>query len=136
MFPLIGAKVDAWWLDPVGAFILSLFIIYDWSATCFQNVTRLSGSSVDDRLLDKLLFLAYRFSPVVDGFKTLVAYHCGDGVWVEVDVLLPSDASLIQAHDIAETLQYCMEGLKEVDRAFVTVDYTISGPTGHAAGAS
>ncbi|KAF2093807.1 hypothetical protein NA57DRAFT_47334 [Rhizodiscina lignyota] len=136
LFPLIGSLVDTWWLDPVGAAILSLFIIYDWSETCFQNVTRLSGSAVDDRLHEKLLFLAYRFSPVVDGFKNIVAYHCGDGIWVEVDILLPSDTSLISAHDIAETLQYCYEGLKDVDRAFVTVDYTTQGPTGHAAGSS
>ena len=34
--------------------------------------------------------------------------------------------------DVAETLQYCAEGLDEVDRAFVTTDYTASGPSGHA----
>jgi len=121
-FPLIGSKVGAWWLDPLGAALLSLFIIYDWSETCFENVTRLSGSAVEDRLYSKLVFLAYRFSPVVDGFKSLVAYHAGDGVWVEIDVLLDSQASLSKAHDVAETLQYCLEGLQDVDRAFVTVD--------------
>jgi divalent metal cation (Fe/Co/Zn/Cd) transporter len=87
---------------------------------------------VPDRLLEKLLFMAYRFSPVVDGFKHIVAYHCGDGVWVEVDVLLDGKAPLMQAHDVAETLQYCFEGLKDVDRAFVTVDYAVQGPQGHA----
>lgn len=30
LFPLIGYYVNAWWLDPVGAGLLSLFIIYDW----------------------------------------------------------------------------------------------------------
>lgn len=59
----------------------------------------------------------------------------------------------MKAHDISETLQYCLEGLPEVDRAFVTVDCksffsrvrdggvqgllatpdTSSGPSGHAA---
>jgi len=121
-FPLIGSKVGAWWLDPLGAALLSLFIIYDWGETCFENVTRLSGAAVEDRLYGKLVFLAYRFSPVVDGFKSLVAYHAGDGVWVEIDVLLDGEATLTRAHDVAETLQYCLEGLQDVDRAFVTVD--------------
>ncbi|KAF1990529.1 hypothetical protein K402DRAFT_410507 [Aulographum hederae CBS 113979] len=134
LFPLIGRAVDAWWLDPVGAAFLSLFIIYDWSQTCFENVTRLSGSGVDNALQSKLTFLAWRFSPVVDGFKSLKAYHAGDGVWVEVDVLLDGQASLMRTHDVAETLQYCLEGLRDVDRAFVTVDYTSQGPTGHASG--
>ena len=40
-FPFIGAKAGIWWLDPAGAGLLSLFIIYDWAETCFENVTRL-----------------------------------------------------------------------------------------------
>lgn len=122
LFPFIGSKVGVWWLDPVGAGLLSLFIIYDWSETCFENVIRLSGSSVDERLERKLMFLAYRFAPVVDGFKSIRGYHAGDGVWAEVDLLLDEKTPLNRAHDISETLQYCCEGLKEVDRAFVSTD--------------
>ncbi|MCJ1245278.1 hypothetical protein MMC30_002481 [Trapelia coarctata] len=132
LFPFIGAKASIWWLDPLGAALLSLFIIYDWSSTCFENVTRLSGSAVEDSFMKKLTFLAYRFSPVVDGFKNLTAYHAGDGAWAEFDLLLDEKTPLRRAHDVAETLQYCAEGLDEVDRAFVTTDYTSQGPTGHA----
>jgi divalent metal cation (Fe/Co/Zn/Cd) transporter len=122
LFPVIGHKLGWWWLDPVGAGLLSLFIIYDWAGTAFENVARLSGLAVDERTQKKLMFLLWRFHPVVDGFKTLKAYHAGDGVWVEVDILLDPYVPLIKAHDISETLQYCLEGLPEVDRAFVTVD--------------
>ena len=38
LFPFIGSKANIWWLDPAGAGILSLFIIWDWAATCFENV--------------------------------------------------------------------------------------------------
>jgi len=133
LFPLIGAQLDVWWLDPAGAIVLALYVIFDWADTCMQNVTRLMGSKVDESLEKKLMYLAYRFSPVVKGFKTLTAYHAGDGVWVELDILLDEKCSLPRAHDIAETLQYCYEGMKEVDRAFVTVDYSTLGPAGHAA---
>jgi cation diffusion facilitator family transporter len=122
-FPLIGSVAHVWWLDPVGAGLLSLFIIYDWASTAFENVTRLSGQAADPTLTKKLMYLAYRFSPVVEGFKAITAYHAGDGIWVEFDVLLPHDTELCSSHDIAETLQYCAEGLDEVDRAFVTTDY-------------
>ena len=135
LFPFIGYKANIWWLDPVGAGLLSLFIIYDWSSTCFENITRLSGQACDPALEKKLLYLAYRFSPIVDGFKSLTAYHAGDGIWVEYDVLLKEDTKLHRSHDIAETLQYCAEGLDEVDRAFVTTDYSVGGPTGHASDA-
>ena len=132
LFPLIGYHADVWWLDPLGAGLLSLFIIYDWGSTCFENITRLSGQAADANLQKKLLYLAYRFSPVVKGFKSVTAYHAGDGVWVEYDVLLDPDTKLHRSHDVAETLQYCCEGLDEVDRAFVTTDYSSSGPPGHA----
>jgi divalent metal cation (Fe/Co/Zn/Cd) transporter len=134
LFPLIGQKAHVWWLDPAGATILSLYIIYDWAGTAFENVTRLSGSAVGDRIQRKLTFLAYRFSPIVDGFKTITAYHAGDGVWVEVDVLMDPNTKVMKAHDISETLQYCYEGLPEVDRAFVSVDYAMAGPSGHTTG--
>lgn len=132
LFPFIGAKAHVWWLDPVGAGLLSLFIIYDWAGTCFENVTRLSGEAASDQLQKKLLYLAFRFSPVVQGFKSITSYHAGDGIWAEIDILLDEDTELHRSHDVAETLQYCCEGLDEVDRAFVTTDYSTQGPTGHA----
>ena len=70
------------------------------------------------------MFMCYRFGPLVDGFKSVKAYHAGDGIWAEVDLLLDGKTPLSKAHDIAETLQYCCEALKEVDRAFVSVDCT------------
>lgn len=96
----------------MGAAILSLFIIYDWTATSFENVTRLSGSAVSEAVQQKLTILAYRFAPVVDGIKSITAYHAGDKAWVEYDILLPEKMPLASAHDIAETLQYCCEGRK------------------------
>merc|ERR1711939_606509 len=111
LFPLIGRAAGVWWLDPAGAAILSLYIIYDWADTCLENVTRLCGTAVDDRLGKKLTYSAYRFAPVVMGFKSIKAYHAGDGVWVEYDVLLDEKTPLRRSHDISETLQYCAEAL-------------------------
>ncbi|KAL9104104.1 MAG: hypothetical protein Q9163_000906 [Psora crenata] len=134
LFPLFGHQFSLWWLDPLGAAFLSLFIIYDWAETLFENVARLTGSAVDDRILKKVMYMAWRFAPLVDAYKCVTAYHAGDGVWVEMDVLMKEDERVGRAHDVAETLQYCLEGLREVDRAFVTIDYTSQGPTGHARG--
>ncbi|PBP25276.1 cation diffusion facilitator 10 [Diplocarpon rosae] len=132
IFPTVGYATNTWYLDPLGAGFLSLFIIYDWAATCFSNVSRLTGAAVDDRVMEKLTFLALRFGPLVLGYKSITAYHAGDGIWVEIDILLDEKTSLEVCHDVAETLQYCAEAMPEVDRAFVTCDYATQGPTGHA----
>jgi cation diffusion facilitator family transporter len=122
LFPLIGKQAGVWWLDPLGAALLSVYIIYDWADTCIDNMSRLCGLTVDEHLQKKLIFLAYRFSNLVSGVKSVTAYHAGDGVWVEYDILLEEGTPLRRTHDIAETLQYCCEALTEVDRAFVTTD--------------
>lgn len=70
-------------------------------------MNHLSGAHVDDAMLRKLMYLAWRFSPVVDAYKNLQAYHAGDGVWVEVDLLLDPKVNLRHAHDLAELMQYC-----------------------------
>lgn len=122
LFPLIGKAAHIWWLDPLGAALLSLFIIYDWADTAMENVTRLCGTSAELDLQKKLTFLAYRFSPLVRGFKAITAYHAGDGVWVEYDIIMDEKCPLRRAHDVSETLQYCAEALPDVDRCFVTCD--------------
>lgn len=122
LFPLIGKHANIWWLDSLGAALLSLYIIYDWMSTAFENVIKLCGKAADDELQRKLSFLAYRFAPLVEGFKSITAYHAGDGIWVEYDILMHEKSPLRKAHDVSETLQYCCEALNEVDRAFVTVD--------------
>ncbi|KAK5189473.1 hypothetical protein LTR92_010526 [Exophiala xenobiotica] len=131
LFPLIGKQAGVWWLDPLGAALLSVYIIYDWADTCIDNMSRLCGLTVDEHLQKKLIFLAYRFSNLVSGVKSVTAYHAGDGVWVEYDILLEEGTPLRRTHDIAETLQYCCEALTEVDRAFVTTDYSVQNPGGH-----
>lgn len=48
----------------------------------------------------KVFYMAWRFHPVVEGYKNLKAYHAGDGVWVECDVLLSPNTDLRHAHDL------------------------------------
>lgn len=93
--------------SPLGAGLLSIYIIFDWARTCLEHVDHLSGANVDDATFNKLLFMAWRFSPVVTAYKNVKAYHSGDGIIVEVDLLLEPNTDLRYAHDVAECLQYC-----------------------------
>ncbi|KAK7955188.1 hypothetical protein PG996_015998 [Apiospora saccharicola] len=137
LFPLIGAHIPypiGPLLDPVGALLLSLFIIYDWGHTCVTTILALTGIQASDETWTRIIFLAYRFSVIesIKGFKSIKAYQAGDGTWVEIDLIMDEEVKLRTVHDIAETLQYVCEGLPEVDRAFVTVDYMSQGPAGHS----
>jgi divalent metal cation (Fe/Co/Zn/Cd) transporter len=70
---------------------------------------------------------------------TVRAFHLSFGFLVEIDIVLPEEMTLREAHDIGEALQWKIEALPEVERAFVHLDYEVdhkpstsrrTGPTG------
>ncbi|XP_031387014.1 metal tolerance protein 4-like [Punica granatum] len=111
-----------WWIDPAGAILLALYTISNWSGTVMENAASLVGQSAPPEFLQKLTYLAIRH-PQVKRIDTVRAYTFGVLYFVEVDVELPEETPLIDAHTIGETLQINLEKLPEVERAFVHLDY-------------
>lgn len=123
IFPLFGYYFRIWWLDPLGGILLSLYVILNWSATSSTHIRNLTGAaaSADERNI--LLYLTMRFAKTVKQIQGLQAYHSGDKLMVEVDVVLDEGTNLRDSHDLGESLQYVLESVPNVDRAFVHLDY-------------
>jgi divalent metal cation (Fe/Co/Zn/Cd) transporter len=68
--------------------------------------------------------MAYRFSNKILSVETVRAYYVGDRLLVEVDIVLPPECRLQEAHDIGEALQDALERMDIVERAFVHLDHT------------
>lgn len=64
-----------------------------------------------------------RFARTIKQIQGLQAYHAGDKLNVEVDIVLDENMSLRDSHDLGESLQYVLESVPTVDRAFVHQDY-------------
>ncbi|KAE8036999.1 hypothetical protein FH972_009627 [Carpinus fangiana] len=111
-----------WWIDPVGAIILAVYTITNWSKTVMENAVTLVGQSAPPEFLQKLTYLVIRH-PLVKRIDTVRAYTFGVLYFVEVDIELPEDLPLKEAHAIGETLQEKLEKLPEVERAFVHLDF-------------
>ncbi|XP_050278742.1 metal tolerance protein 4-like [Quercus robur] len=111
-----------WWIDPAGAIILALYTIINWSQTVFENAVSLVGQSAPPEVLQKLTYLVMRH-PKVKRIDTVRAYTFGVLYFVEVDIELPEELPLKEAHTIGESLQEKLEKLPEVERAFVHLDY-------------
>ncbi|KAL2239690.1 metal tolerance protein 4-like [Sesamum indicum] len=111
-----------WWIDPAGAIILAVYTITNWSGTVLENAVSLVGQSAPPEVLQKLTYLVIRH-PQVKRIDTVRAYTFGVLYFVEVDIELPEDLPLKEAHTIGETLQIKIEKLTEVERAFVHLDY-------------
>lgn len=112
-----------WWIDPAGAITLAIYTISNWSGTVLENAVSLVGQSAPPEVLQKLTYLVLRHDPQIKRVDTVRAYTFGVLYFVEVDIELPEDLPLIEAHAIGESLQIKIEELSEVERAFVHLDY-------------
>jgi cation diffusion facilitator family transporter len=113
---------DLWFLDPIGAIMISIYIIYSWYETGKEQIEQLTGKSAPDEFIDELHALASNFDKrmIVDVVR---AYHFGPKFLVELEVVLPKDTLLFESHDLGMELQYEIEGREEVERCFVHIDY-------------
>ena len=111
-----------WFLDPIGAIAISVYIIHTWFSTGREQIEQLTGKSAPEDFVLELKELAEKFSPdmVVDVCR---AYHFGPKFLVELEVVLPKHTVLLDSHDLGMELQYEIESREEVERCFVHIDY-------------
>lgn len=124
LFPIIGYYARVWWLDATGGLLLSIFVVVQWSQTSAHHVRNLTGLSASPDERNLLLYLTMRFATAIRQIQNLRAYHAGDKLIVEVDIVLSANTPLKDSHDLSEVLTYFLEAVPIVDRAFVHVDYT------------
>ena len=124
IFPLVGYYAQVWFLDALGGLLLSLYVIFNWSRTTTTHIRHLTGAAASATDRNFLLYLTMRFAEPIQKIQGLQAYHAGDKINVEVDIVLDEHTSLRDSHDLGESLQYVLESVPNVDRAFVHLDYT------------
>lgn len=124
IFPLVGYYFQIWFLDALGGLLLSLYVIFNWSRTTTTHIRHLTGAAASATDRNILLYLTMRFAEPIQKIQGIQAYHAGDKINVEVDIVLDEHTSLRDSHDLGESLQYVLESVPNVDRAFVHLDYT------------
>jgi len=120
---LAAASVAPLWVvDPIGAILLSLFIIWSWVSTAIEQVEMIIGRSAGAEFLDVVREMAETHDPgaLLDCVR---AYHFGPKFLVEVEIVMAEDTLLRDSHDCGIMLQHKIESLAEVERAFVHIDY-------------
>ncbi|KAJ2993074.1 hypothetical protein NUW58_g1953 [Xylaria curta] len=123
LFPIAGFYFKIWWLDALGGLLLSLIVIRNWSMTSLEHIKNLSGFSATADQRNVLLYLTMRFAKTIRQIQGIQAYHAGDKLIAEVDIILDESTTLRDSHDLSESLGYVLESVPIVDRAFVHADY-------------
>ncbi|KAF1926730.1 cation diffusion facilitator 1 [Didymella exigua CBS 183.55] len=119
---MVGSRV-VWYVDPIGAILIGLLILVSWAANAFDHVWLLVGKSAPKEFLSKLAYLVVTHDDRIDKVDTCRAYHAGQKYYVEVDIVMDESLPLKVTHDVSQTLQRKLEGLADVERAYVHVDY-------------
>jgi cation diffusion facilitator family transporter len=120
---VIATRFESMWvLDPIGALILSLFILVGWVYRGKDHIDLLVGKSASPEVIGSLAYIAMNHSESIVAVDTVYAYHCGIKIVVEVHIVLPEDMPLKEAHDIGDSLERKYETLPMVERAFVHMD--------------
>jgi cation diffusion facilitator family transporter len=128
----VGGSKLLWWLDPMGAVLLSVLISAIWLRTAFSEFMLLVGVSAPVDMQQHLTYICVTHSPEILGIDTVRCYHSGPRLIAEVDVVMNPEASLRHTHDVAEALQIKIESLPDIERAYVHVDYETTHKPEHA----
>lgn len=99
-FPIVGFYARVWWLDALGGLLLSLVVIFNWSRNASEHIKNLCGFSATADQRNILLYLTMRFAKTIRQIQGLQAYHAGDKLNVEVDIVLDASTSLKDSHDL------------------------------------
>jgi cation diffusion facilitator family transporter len=107
--------------DPVAGIIVSLWIFRNALGILVENVGYLTGRAPSEELLAEIHQAACGVPGVVDVHR-VVASYVGPDVQVDMHVDVDGGLPLRRAHDISEQVRIAVEGLDEVDQAFVHLE--------------
>jgi len=127
---LAGAYVGhRYWVyaDPIGAYLVSSFIIFNWIRTAKEQVPYLIGRAATPEFINRISKIAISHHEKIQALDVVYVYHHGCNFLVEIHVLMDSDLTLKEAHDVSEGLQKKVEKLPYVERCFVHCDYELDG---------
>ncbi|KJH41556.1 cation diffusion facilitator family transporter [Dictyocaulus viviparus] len=106
-------KMYWYYLDPIGAILVSAYILYTWVHTGWDHLSKLSGRSANPEFINRIIKVCIDHDSRISHLDTVYVYHFGTKFLVEVHIVLDEEMPLKIAHDISEALQINIESLPE-----------------------
>ncbi|KAJ1987372.1 hypothetical protein GGI25_005787 [Coemansia spiralis] len=127
---IVGKHMMAW-MDPLGSLIIALMILRSWVEEAWEQIKLIVGIRADPQLLQLLTYTAITHDSRIQKIDRVVAYHSGANLFVEVDIVMAPETTLVTLHDVAESLQEKYERMPGVGRCHVHVDYEVTHRSEH-----
>ncbi|WP_440060157.1 cation diffusion facilitator family transporter [Thermogladius sp. 4427co] len=94
-----------WWVDGVMGIIVSLFIIATGASIVYEASSNLIGKAPSREEAEKIVDIARRVSGKILSVHHIHVHRYGEHVEVTLHVHLPSDLTLVEAHEIATRVE-------------------------------
>ncbi|HLC15843.1 MAG TPA: cation diffusion facilitator family transporter [Thermodesulfovibrionia bacterium] len=108
-------------LDSVTALIIGIFILYSGYHIGIENIDYLMGKSPPESFLAEIKAIIRQIEGV-DGLNAVRAHYVGPFIHIEIHIEVDKSLSTEQSHAIGKRVQYAVEGLKQIDKAFIHID--------------
>lgn len=120
-----GLALSGFWLggrwDNLAALLIGAWIFFSGLRIGLENMGYLMGRAPDKETIEKIRDAALRV-PGVHSCHTVRGHYVGDQIQVEVQVEVPPQLSLAEAHDLGVAVKHEVESLPDVLHAFVHID--------------
>ncbi len=107
--------------DPIVAMLVGLWIIRAGFLIGKDNIKYLMGEAPPPALVDKVREKARAVEGVI-GLNDVFAHYVGTTVEIEVHIDVDKRISIEEAHGIGKKVQWAIEDMEEISRAFIHID--------------
>ncbi len=120
IFTTAAGATLKWWPDPAGAKLIASVTIVTWIGTIRSEFLQLCGLGASPSLEQEIVFLILRPSDLILKVDTVHAYHWGENLFVELDIVMAPERTLGEVHDVSQELREKLESTRRIWSSFRT----------------
>ncbi|CAJ0560216.1 unnamed protein product, partial [Mesorhabditis spiculigera] len=98
---IIGATTSKYWkyADPLAASLIATYVAFSWIMVVLEQFPRVSGRVCTPEEYSRVARICVEHSQHIKGLDTLLVYHTGERLLVEVHVVVDPDLTCRVVHD-------------------------------------
>jgi cation diffusion facilitator family transporter len=109
------------YVDGIGGILIAFFIFKSGYEIAKENLDYLMGRSADEGLIFEIVKKAMSIQGV-KGMNDLRSHYVGNKFHIEIHIEVDKDISTETSHRIGNEVKYAIQGIEEVQQAFVHID--------------
>jgi len=121
LFGIVGVQLGYPLIDGIGGLLVSFFIFRSGYDIAKENIDYLMGKAADQDLIFEIVNRALKVDGV-KGMNELRSHYVGNRFHIEIHIEVDQSTNTKDSHDIGKKVQFAIEEIPEIQKAFVHID--------------